>query len=316
MRNYLAAVGLFVLSACGSDVTTPGGQFTLTVAGSGSGTGKVQTSAGIQPALDCTIANAQPTGTCSVKYSEGTTVGLTVAADASSTFDGWSGDASSCTTEPTCSITMTENKSVVAQFSGTSSAVQVASSTYFPDPSFGGQGAVVWAVEVKNTTNRVVEEAQINFTSHDASGTVLASDFTFVGPIPPGETRASQSYAAYHGTEASVDIKVGEVQFATEPLDLSSAQITSSNWHADPTFDGQGAVVWTVEVLNTSNAPLESVEVDFVTYDASGKILTVDATFVGPIAPGERESSEGNADYHGTEASAKFQVANVTVSQP
>lgn len=319
MHRYTRVLTLLLLAACGggSDVTRPPDppaepeQFTLAITGTGSGTGRVRTSAGSQPALDCTLAaNAQPTGTCSGTYSEGTVVGLVVTPEANSTFDGWSGDALSCSTALTCSISMTGNKTAIAQLSAVAS-VEITSSAHYIDPDFGFDGAVIWVVEVRNNTNQLVESARIEFTSHDASGTILTSDFTFIGPIPAGETRASQSYATYLGTEATVGIKVGEVRLGTGDAGLSSAQIASSNWRVDPDFAFDGAIIWTVEVLNPTSVQLESVRVDFVTYDSSGKIVAADFTFVGPIPPGESRASEGFADYHGMEATAKFQMASV-----
>jgi hypothetical protein len=310
-----AVLGLIALSACGggSDVNNPPEpqQFTLTIDGTGSGSGRVQTSAGT-PALDCTLAaDAQPAGTCSGSYSEGTVVSLTVTADASSSFDGWSGDASSCSTALSCSITLTQNKTAVAQLSTTALPVEITSSTYYLDPDFGSDGAVIWVVEVRNTSTQLVERARIDFTSHDASGTILTSNFTFVGPIPPGETRAHQSFATYLGTEATVEIQVTEVQFGTDDGNLGAAEIVSSNWRPDPDFGFDGIIIWTVEVMNSTATELESVRVDFVTYDASGKVVAADFTFVGPIPPGERRASQGFADYHGNEATVRFQIASV-----
>lgn len=315
MRASVAVLGLSILCACGGDsnVTNPGAQqFSLTIQGSGAGAGRVQTASGMQPALDCALAaGGQSSGACSGSYSEGTAVDLTVTPDPSSTFDGWAGDAGSCATAFSCSIDMTGNKTATAQLSTGQSAVQITSSAYYLDPEFGGEGAVIWVAEARNTTNQTIESAQIDFTSHDASGQVLASDFTFVGPIPPGETRANQSLADLLGSEATVDIVAGEVQFATQDPGLNRARVASSNWRADPTFDVTGAVIWTVEVENTTDTQLESVEVEFVTYDAAGKIITVDHTFLDPIPPHEKRSAEGLADYHGDETTAKFQIASV-----
>jgi hypothetical protein len=70
--------------------------YTLTVTRSGTGTGTVRTS---------------PTGT---SFAAGTVVTLTVAANANSTFTGWSGACSGTAT--TCQVTMNANKSVGATF--------------------------------------------------------------------------------------------------------------------------------------------------------------------------------------------------------
>jgi hypothetical protein len=45
--------------------------------------------------------------------------------------------------------------------------------------------------------------------------------------------------------------------------------------------------------------------------DAAGTVLDLATTFVGPIPAGEKRASEGLADYHGTEANTKFQIAGV-----
>jgi hypothetical protein len=209
---------------------------------------------------------------------------------------------------------MTQNRSAVAQLTLTTAPtapVQIVSDTFYLDPDFGSEGAVIWVAEVRNTSSQIVENVELNFTSHDASGNVLASGLGFVGPIPPGETRATQSLADYFGTEASVDIALGDVRLTTEDPGLAAAQVVSSNWRVDPDFGSDGAIIWTVEVQNMSAATLESAEVSIVIYDSSGQILTTGITFVGPIPPGEKRSSQSYADYHGTEANAIFQIASV-----
>jgi hypothetical protein len=321
MRLYRALLGLFILSACGGDdsgdiTNPPGGEsFTLTVTGQGTGSGRVTAPAAASP-IDCTlVASAEPTGTCSASFAQGVTVALTAVPDAGSTFTGWSGDASNCAAETSCSITMSANRSAVAEFSAAASpdAVQITSSAWYPDPDFGGSGtgAIIWVVEVRNTSSQVVNLARIDFISRDAAGNILASDFTFVGPIPPGETRANESLADYLGSEASVDIQVVEVEYGTEDPGLSVAQIVGSNWRVDPEFAGEGAIIWTVEVQNTGAAELELVRVDFVTYDANGQILEHDFTFVEAIPPGQTRAAEGLAELRGNEASVNFQVTEV-----
>jgi hypothetical protein len=309
MRSYITVLTLLALCACGGDdITTPpeAGQFSLTVSGSGSGAGHVTTSPAATPAVDCALnPNGATGGVCSGNYAEGTPVNVVIAPATGSSFAGWAGDAQGCGTQLTCALTMTGNMTAVAQLS-TGTGLQITSSAFYAN--FNEEGTVVWVAEVQNPTSQTVELAEINFTSHDASGAVLASDLTFVGPIPPGETRAAQSFADYTGTESSVDIQLGQASFTDADPGLSVAQITSSNWHADPV---QGGVVWTVEVQNTSAAELELVAVNLVTYDANGKIIAVDLAFVGPIPAGETRSGEGFADLHGNEANAKFQVVSV-----
>ena len=147
---------------------------------------------------------------------------------------------------------MTQNQTAVTQLSTGASGVEITSSAYYADPEFDSDGVIIWVAEVRNNTSRTVQNVDIEFTSHDASGQVLASDFTFVGPIQPGETRANEGLASLQGTEASVDIQVSDVQFATEDPHLSSAQITSSNWRVDTETGLTGAVDWTWSVWSLS----------------------------------------------------------------
>jgi hypothetical protein len=178
----------------------------------------------------------------------------------------------------------------------------------------------MWLANI--TTSRIpderkrqkVELAQVDFVSRDAAGNALASDFTFVGPIPPGETRANESLAEYTGTEASAEFQLGEVQFGTEDPGLAVARIVSSNWREDPTAGEAGAIVWTVEVENTGTEVIEA-RVDFTTYDANGQILEYDFSFVGPITPGARAVGEGLADLRGTVDSVSYKVSGVSFDE-
>ena len=66
MRYPKALMALIIVTACGggSDITSPSGSFTLSVAGDGTGAGQVTTNPGVEPAIDCTLAaDAQPSGT-------------------------------------------------------------------------------------------------------------------------------------------------------------------------------------------------------------------------------------------------------------
>ena len=170
--------------------------------------------------------------------------------------------------------------------------------------------SITWVAELRNTTAQWIESAEVEFVTLDASGGVLATTSAFAGPIPPGDTRAIQGLADLLGNEASSALRILDVQFG-EPVNLGVAEIVSSAWSVDPAAVADGFIPWTVEVRNTGSTELGSVEIDFSTYDAAGKIVAASFTFLGPIAPGETQTAEDVADFHGTEATAKFQVANV-----
>jgi endoglucanase len=88
-------------------VPTGGGTFALSVTKAGTGTGTVTSNTG---GINCGA-------TCSANIASGTSVTLTAAAASGSTFTGWSG---ACTGTTTCSVSMTQARSVTATFTSQS----------------------------------------------------------------------------------------------------------------------------------------------------------------------------------------------------
>jgi hypothetical protein len=64
--------------------------------------------------IDCSSA-----GPCQASYSDGTSVTLTATPGASSQFDGWSGEGCPASGSTTCTLPMTQARSVTARFSST-----------------------------------------------------------------------------------------------------------------------------------------------------------------------------------------------------
>lgn len=85
------------------------------VIGGGPAFGQVSGPAGLSSAISCTIALGVGNGTCTATYVEGTQVTLTANAATNSTFAGWAGACSGAT----CTVTMTSNLQVTANFSFT-----------------------------------------------------------------------------------------------------------------------------------------------------------------------------------------------------
>lgn len=83
-----------------------------------------------------------------------------------------------------------------------------------PDPSFGTHGTIKWRVVVRNTSDKPIESAKVDFTTSDETGHLLTSTFTYVNAIPPGDTRTEESYADLYGTEKSAGVVISEVRFA------------------------------------------------------------------------------------------------------
>jgi hypothetical protein len=97
--------------------------FNLTVSRTGTGTGTVTSS----PAgINCGA-------TCSAAFASGSTVNLTATAAAGSTFAGWSG---ACTGTGNCSVTMSEARSVTAQFNPSGGSVPEGCENIVPPAGF------------------------------------------------------------------------------------------------------------------------------------------------------------------------------------
>lgn len=110
---------------------------------------------------------------------------------------------------------------------------------------------------------------------------------------------------------------IGWFVYAEQPFrhsatpEASPVKIVSENWIADPTFGFHGAVIWTVEVENTGDRYIESVQVEFSTYEESGRIITSASHFIRGLGPHARRSGRAYATYFGTEKSAQTRVGSV-----
>jgi hypothetical protein len=90
-------------------------QYSLTVQGSGAGTGTVTSQQGLSPAINCEITGGQAADSaCSASYPPGTVVTLSADPAANSSFTGWTG---ACTGTGTCQVTLSQARTVTAGFS-------------------------------------------------------------------------------------------------------------------------------------------------------------------------------------------------------
>lgn len=94
------------------------------------------------------------------------------------------------------------------------SAVEIVSWHWTPDPGFGVDGAVKWTVQLRNQSNRYIDNVEVELTTYDAAGNLITTHSTYVSAIPPGGTRSDESYADYYGTESNARIQVTGVNFA------------------------------------------------------------------------------------------------------
>lgn len=102
---------------------------------------------------------------------------------------------------------------------------------------------------------------------------------------------------------------------AADIADLQAAEIVDWNWVADPTFADDGTIKWNATVRNVSTKYIDSVEIEFTTFDATGKLVATTSAYVSAIPPGETRSRASFADYYRTETRAEIKVSDVTFAQ-
>lgn len=81
------------------------------------------------------------------------------------------------------------------------------------DPGFGSNGAVRYTVELRNNTERYIRQVRVDFTTYDAAGSVIMSDYTYVTGLSPGGVASESSFADYFGEEKRARIRVNPSSF-------------------------------------------------------------------------------------------------------
>lgn len=91
-------------------------------------------------------------------------------------------------------------------------------------------------------------------------------------------------------------------------LPPSPIAIDTWSWYRDSDFAGTGAVIWTAVVKNRSSDYVESVRVEFTSFDAAGRVVDTDWGIATGLAPGGTASAKGYATYFGTEKTASLRI--------
>jgi len=71
-------------------------------------------------------------------------------------------------------------------------------------------GAVIYTVEVKNKTSEYIRNVRVQFTSYDAAGNIIDTDWTYVSGLSPGGPASGKGYATYFGREKEAGMRIME----------------------------------------------------------------------------------------------------------
>ncbi|WP_309669653.1 Ig-like domain-containing protein [Gemmatimonas sp.] len=145
---------------------------TLTITGTGNGTGSVTSPAG----LNCVITAGITSGNCSINVTDGSSVTLTASATSPNSFRAWSGDCTSSTGN-TCTLTMNTNRAPGARFD----APVLLTAT----PSGTGNGSIIASGVISctrtNNANAGTCSNNVNFGTVVTLTASTGSFSTFVG---------------------------------------------------------------------------------------------------------------------------------------
>ncbi len=93
-------------------------------------------------------------------------------------------------------------------------AAEIVDFNWRKDPDFGTRGTIKWNVQVRNKSSQNISTVKVDLTTYDRAGKLVASTFTYVSAIPPGQTRSTESYEDLYGTEERANAQITDVRFA------------------------------------------------------------------------------------------------------
>ncbi|UCG85438.1 MAG: hypothetical protein JSW71_16095, partial [Gemmatimonadota bacterium] len=196
---------------------------TLTVQGSGNGSGTVAGGNGI----DCAISAGETQGTCSALFQEGVIAGLAATAEPGSGFTGWSG---ACTGTGSCQVTMDQAQTVTATFALQQFTVTVqgaGSGTGTVTSTPAGIDCTSYAGELGGTCSQVFDYGTlVTLSAAAGTGSVFAG-WEGSGIDCPGTGSCSFTVTANQTVAASFDLILTTLTVTIDGLGAVASQNVS-----------------------------------------------------------------------------------------
>ena len=263
---------------------TPPPDVTLTVVVDGVGS---VASTGVTPALDCSYVE----GTCTQTYPPGTPVTLTATSeDPDFVFESWYGTGAgfTCTTDPTCVVTMDEDRTVRAWFSAPGQLSVDPGETAFTMIEGNDASPSSQAITVSNVGQRTVHGVEIHSTyAPDGEDWLSATlDRTDIDTLTAGTMTLSVNpnglAPGTYGATVSVGDSVTTTAEVSVTLTVTSAAPTISNLSVE-----------LLQVNDSANCTNDGsrYRFSFDYTDPDG-----DATMESAVIRGAREWSDGQAE--------------------
>ena len=274
---------------------TPVTSYTLTVTKSGTGSG--------------TVTNS-PAGT---SFASGTTVTLTAAADAGSTFGGWGGACSG--TASTCTVTMSANRSVTATFTLKSYTITASAGA---NGSISPSGATTVAhggsqtYTITPNSGYQISSVLVDGTSVGAVGSYTFSSVTAAHTISAGFTATPVTSYTLTVTKSGT----GSGTVTNSPAGTSFASgttVTLTAAAADgSTFGGWGGAC--SGTANTCTVAMSANRSVTATFTLKSYTITASAGANGSISPsGATTVAHGGSQTYTITPNSGYQISSVLV---
>jgi hypothetical protein len=213
------------LAHCDNTLCVP--SFTLTVDGSGTGSGSVSGGS----LSSCTITAGVTSGTCTDTETFGTVITLTATADAGSTFTGWSGGG--CSGTDPCDVTLSSDTTVTATF-------QLNSNMHVSQ--------IIGATQA--TTNKWTAFATVEIVDYDG---IAVPDVTVAGQWQAGNKKLNVSCIT--GVDGQCFVQQTGLK-----LNVASSTFTVTSVTGGALPYDSGANVLSSLIVNQTDAPYPTVE--------------------------------------------------------
>jgi YVTN family beta-propeller protein len=214
------------VSLSGTGTTT---SFTLNVAEAGTGAGTVMSN----PAgINC------PSVSCAASFSAGTTVTLSAAPNAGSTFVGWSG---ACSGRGSCTVTMNSNQAVTATFKLNASTSCSGTTTNWIGGASGN-----WSVAANWSTGVVPNSSSVNVCINDGNSTPSAVTLDITASVGTLTIDPGSSLTIGNGNQLFAD---GNISNAGQIMVSATSNYTQLTIGGTVSLTGGGSLT-----LSTSGA--------------------------------------------------------------
>lgn len=142
--------------------------------------------------------------------------------------------------------------------------------------------------------DRPIEDLDVHVVLYNAAGKIIGGGYDYIDFLLPGQPTGVEAYVASSEAPARVDVYVVPSGFTAFVGDFDTPgnqpTIVQSGWGGEP---GGFAAGYGIIVENANSAVADYLRYQVIAYDADGRVLTVDSSYIAGLFPGERTGIGG-----------------------